>query len=230
MKLIGYVRVSTHKQGESGLGLEAQLSAIHKYATDIGGPVVQVYREVESGRRDDRPEFQKAQAHAQRVKGRLVIGKLDRLSRDVHFVSGLIKSGVDFVCCDNPHATKLTIHILAAVAEDEADRISQRTRAALAAAKARGVLLGSARPGHWRGREAAREAGAAKGSRAAKARRDELAGPIYGEVMPIIRVGREAGGSLQEIADDLNARGFLTLRGMPWNRVQVRRLLRVHPS
>jgi DNA invertase Pin-like site-specific DNA recombinase len=226
MKIIGYVRVSTVRQGESGLGLEAQLSAIHKYAADNNGQVLHVYREVESGRKDDRPEFQRAQVHAQRVRGRLVIGKLDRLSRDVHFVSGLIKSGVEFICCDNPHATKLTIHILAAVAEDEADRISQRTKAALTAAKARGVLLGSSRPGHWRGREVARQAGAAKGSQVAKAKREVLAGPLYAEVLPVIRGWREAGGSLQEIADDLNGRGFCTMRGQPWNRVQVRRLLK----
>ena len=227
MKIIGYTRVSTVRQGESGLGLEAQLSAIHKYAADHSGQVLHVYREVESGRKDDRPEFEKAQAHAQRVKGRLVIGRLDRLSRDVHFISGLMRSGLDFVCVDNPFATKLTLHILASVAEDEADRISQRTKAALSAAKARGVLLGSARPGHWSGRESARLAGAVKGSQVAKAKREELAGPIYSEVLPIIRGRREAGGSLQEIAEELNERGYCTVRGMPWNRVQVRRLLKV---
>jgi DNA invertase Pin-like site-specific DNA recombinase len=143
---------------------------------------------------DDRPEFQRAQAHAQRVKCRLVIGKLDRLSRDVHFVSGFIKSGVEFVCCHNPHATKLTIHIPAAVAEDEADRISQRTKAALAAAKPRGVLLGSSRPGRWHGREVARQAGAAKRGQVAKAKREELAGPLCTEVLPVIRGRREAVG------------------------------------
>ena len=225
MKLIGYVRVSTQKQGESGLGLEAQLTAIQKYAAENSGDILHVYREVETGRRDDRPQFQKAQSHAKRIKGRLVIGKLDRLSRDVHFISGLTKSGADFVCCDNPHANKLTIHILAAVAEDEADRISQRTKAALAAAKARGTLLGSARPGHWEGREDARQAGAIRGSEVAKAKRDALAGPVYAEVLPIIQDGKEAGDSLQEIADELNARGFVTLRGMAWNKMQVQRLL-----
>jgi DNA invertase Pin-like site-specific DNA recombinase len=230
MKIIGYTRVSTARQGESGLGLEAQLSAIQKYAADHGGQVLHVYREVESGRRDDRPEFQKAQSHAQRVKGRLVIGKLDRLSRDVHFISGLMRSGLDFVCVDNPFATKLTLHILASVAEDEADRISQRTKAALTAAKARGVLLGSARPGHWRGREAARPAGAVKGSQVSKAKRAELAGPLYAEVLPIIRGRREAGGSLQEIAEELNERGYCTVRGMKWSRVQVRRLLKAEEN
>jgi DNA invertase Pin-like site-specific DNA recombinase len=228
VKLIGYIRVSTQKQGDSGLGVEAQLSAIHRYAESAKGELVHTYREVESGRKDDRPQFDKARAHAQRIKGRLVIGKLDRLSRDVHFISGLLKSGVDFVACDNPHANKLTIHILAAVAEDEADRISQRTKAALAAAKARGVLLGSARPGHWKGREEARRIGAARGSRASKARRDMLAGPLYREVLPIIRAGKDAGDSLQQIADSLNLQGFSTSRGLAWNRMQVRRLVKTH--
>ena len=228
MKLIGYVRVSTQKQGDSGLGVEAQLSAIRQYAESPKGELVHIYREIESGRKDDRPQFDKARAHAQRIKGRLVIGKLDRLSRDVHFISGLLKSGVDFVACDNPHANKLTIHILAAVAEDEADRISQRTKAALAAAKARGVLLGSARPGHWKGREEARSIGAARGSRASKAKRDVLTGPLYREVLPIIRAAKDAGDSLQQIAEDLNRKGFSTARGLAWNRMQISRLVKTH--
>src|SRR5688572_31106229 len=179
MKLIGYTRVSTQKQGASGLGLEGQLSAIHAYAASASGDVVHVYREVESGRRDDRPQLAKAIAHAKRIRGRLVIAKLDRLARDVHFISGLTKARVDFVACDNPVANKLTVHILAAVAEDEAERISQRTKAALAAAKARGVRLGSARPNHWKGMEDRRHVGAAKGAIVAKAKRDADALPIY---------------------------------------------------
>jgi DNA invertase Pin-like site-specific DNA recombinase len=225
MKLIGYVRVSTDKQGHSGLGLEAQLAAIQGYAQQQQGEIVQVYREVETGTRDDRPELLKAMAQAKRIRARLVIAKLDRLARDVHFVSGLTKSGVDFVACDNPVANKLTIHILAAVAEDEAERISQRTKAALAAAKARGQLLGSARPGHWEGREEARKAGAAKGSKAAKAKRDNEALPVYLPAAKVAKRLSDEGASLQEIADELNAEGLTTLRGREWNRMQVSRLL-----
>lgn len=226
MKLIGYIRVSTEKQGQSGLGLEGQLAAIHAYGEQTTGEVVHIYREVESGRKDDRPEFEKAKAHAKRVRGRLVIAKMDRLSRDVHFIAGLVKSGVDFVACDNPHANKLTIHILAAVAEDEADRISQRTKAALAAAKARGVLLGSSRPGHWDGREEVRSAAVVKATQAAKEKRDAESLPVYLPAAKIATRLEADGATLQEIADELNEQGMTTVRGFPWNRMQVSRLLK----
>jgi len=225
MKLIGYVRVSTAKQGESGLGLEAQLKAIDLYAAGNDGELVQVYREVESGTNSARPELAKAIKHAKRIGARLVIAKLDRLARNVHLVSGLMQSGVDFIATDNPHANKLTVHIMAAMGEYEADAISQRTTAALAAAKARGVLLGSARPGHWKGREAARLEGAAKASQVAKAKRDAEAEPVYREVLPTIQRLRDEGECLQTIADHLNAEGFSTVRGLAWNRMQVMRLV-----
>ena len=146
MNIIAYHRVSTKQQGESGLGLEGQVAAVAAYARGQGAAIVRAYREVESGKRADRPELAKALAHARRSRATLVIAKLDRLARNVHFLSGLMESNVDFIACDNPNANKLTIHILAAVAEDEAKRISERTRAALAAYKARGGRLGAARP------------------------------------------------------------------------------------
>jgi DNA invertase Pin-like site-specific DNA recombinase len=226
MKLIAYVRVSTQKQGESGLGLEAQNAAIDLYAKAAGGDVVAIYREIESGTNSERPELAKAVAHAKRVKARLVIAKLDRLARNVHLVSGLMESGVDFVACDNPNANKLTVHILAAVAEDEAERISARTKAALAAAKARGALLGSARPGHWEGNEDARQAGAVKGGKAYRAAVAKEAAPIYGELVPVIRRLKGEGKSLREIAAVLNDEGRTTLRGLPWNPMQISRLLK----
>jgi DNA invertase Pin-like site-specific DNA recombinase len=225
MRLIGYVRVSTEKQGQSGLGLEAQLSAIDLYGKANGGEVVKVYREVESGTDSTRPQLSAAVAHAKRIRGRLVIAKLDRLARNVHLVSGLMESGVDFIAVDNPHANKLTVHILAAVAEDEAERISQRTKAALAAAKARGIKLGSARPDHWEGMEDRRQAGAVKGAKIAKAKRDAEAAPVYSAAAPIARQMDDDGHTLQEIADELNAQGLTTVRGMPWSRMQVSRLL-----
>ena len=135
VKVVAYYRVSTAKQGASGLGLDAQRAAIATWTAANGAAVLAGYTEVESGKRADRPELGKALAHAKRSRATLVIAKLDRLSRNVHFLSGLMESGVDFIACDNPHANKLTIHILAAVAEDEAKRISERTRAALAAYK-----------------------------------------------------------------------------------------------
>lgn len=225
MKLIGYIRVSTTKQGESGLGLEAQQAAIDLYGKANNGQFVQIYREVESGTDSTRPELAKALAHAKRIKARLVIAKLDRLARNVHFVSGMMESGVDFIACDNPNANKLTVHILAAVAEDEAERISARTKAALAAAKARGTLLGSSRPGHWDGREDARIAGAAKGSANAAKKRMAVSAPIYSAALPMARALRAQGESFQTIADRLNAAGHTTVRGLPWNKMQVSRLI-----
>ncbi len=143
-KLVAYYRVSTKQQGQSGLGLEAQEIAVRDYAKGTGAAILAKYTEIESGKLADRPQLAKAVAHARRAKAKLVIAKLDRLARNVAFLSALMDSGVEFVACDNPHANRLTIHILAAVAEDEARRISERTKAALAAAKARGAKLASA--------------------------------------------------------------------------------------
>ncbi len=162
-KLVPYYRVSTRRQGESGLGLEAQHSCVADYARQGQHEIVASYQEIETGKRADRPQLAKALAHAKRAKATLVIAKLDRLARNVHFLSGLMESRVDFVCCDNPHANRLTLHILAAVAEDEARRISERTKAALAAYKARGGRLGT--PGNLT-RQAGRRGAEATRSRA----------------------------------------------------------------
>jgi DNA invertase Pin-like site-specific DNA recombinase len=224
-RLIAYLRVSTQQQGRSGLGLEAQQAAITGYAKSIGGEVIATYTEVESGKRSDRPELAKALAHAKRGKCRLVIAKLDRLGRNVAFISALMESKCEFVACDSPHANKLTLHILSAIAEHEAEMISARTKAALTAAKARGVKLGSARAGHWRGREAARIGGAHKGGDRTREKFASASKPIYEAVRPTIQAMRNAGNSLQEIADTLNNQGHTTVSGLAWNRVQVRRLL-----
>ena len=126
-----------------GLGPQAQQSCVADFARYGQHEIIASYQGIETGKRADRPELAKAIAHAKRAKATLVIAKLDRLARNVHFLSGLMESRVDFVCCDNPHANRLTLHILAAVAEDEARRISERTKAALAAFKARGGKLGT---------------------------------------------------------------------------------------
>src|SRR5262245_49786371 len=145
-KFIGYLRVSTKGQGESGLGIEAQRAAVEAYGRQNGAEVGAWYTEVESGKLADRPELIRALAHARRSKGTLVVAKLDRLARNVAFLSALMDSSVPFVACDNPHANRLTLHILAAVAEAEAKAISERTKAALAAYKARGGKLGGELP------------------------------------------------------------------------------------
>jgi len=224
-KLIAYIRVSTAGQGASGLGLEGQKTAIEAYARQTGGTVAAVYVEVESGKRTDRPELARALAHAKRAKGKLVVAKLDRLARNVAFLSSLMESGVDFIAADNPSANRLTVHILAAVAEAEAKAISERTKAALAAAKARGTQLGSARPGHWDGREDRRIVGAITGAKAATEARKRLADEAYADLMPIIRQHHGEGDSLRQIADKLNGEGYSTRRGKPFTAMTVQRIL-----
>jgi DNA invertase Pin-like site-specific DNA recombinase len=225
MKLIGYVRVSTARQQKSGLGLEAQLFTLNQYAASVNGNIVHIYREVESGTDSARPEIAKAIVHAKRIRGRLVIAALDRLARKVHFVTGLQESGVDFVNCESPNDDRMMTQFRAVMDEKRALEISQKTSAALQAAKAKGKLLGSARPGHWDGREAARLRGALEGSQVAKAKRDAEAEPIYREVLPTIQRLRDEDESFQAIAKHLNDEGFTTVRGSAWNAKQVFRLV-----
>jgi DNA invertase Pin-like site-specific DNA recombinase len=219
--IVGYLRVSTKGQGESGLGIEAQKTAIEAYARQTGAPIVAFYTEVETGKLADRPELAKALAHSRRSKARLVVAKLDRLARNVAFTSALMRSGADFVCCDNPHANKLTIHLLAAVAEHEAEMISQRTKAALAAYKARGGKLGGELP---QCRNLTHEA-VTKGWQRSREVRARAAREAYADLRPLLVELREAGRPLQVIADELNKQGHTTRRGRPWNAVQVKRIL-----
>jgi DNA invertase Pin-like site-specific DNA recombinase len=221
-KLIGYIRVSTKQQGESGLGLEAQQAALEAYRAGVKGQFIKIYREVESGKRADRPEIRKALAHAKRAGAVVVIAKLDRLSRNVAFTANLMEAGADFVACDNPTANKLTIHILAAVAEDEARRISERTIAALAAYKARGGVLGSHRPG---APQITREAARRGSARAAELRREQAAAAVAdlaGEIVELRATGRV---SLRQIAEYLHSEGHTTPRGARWTATQVWRVL-----
>lgn len=224
-KIVTYFRVSTVKQGQSGLGLEGQQAAVDAFVARRGCEVVGSYTEIESGKKADRPQLAKALAHAKRSKSTLVVAKLDRLARNVAFMSSLMESSVDFVAIDLEHANRLTIHILSAVAEGEAKAISDRTKSALQAAKSRGTLLGSARPGHWDGREAARLKGSAKGAKVSAEVRSKAAGEAYVDLIPTIKELRDAGNSLRQIADALNAEGHTTRTGKEWNAVQVSRVL-----
>src|SRR5882672_9989582 len=142
-KFVSYLRVSTDKQGRSGLGLEAQREAVTRYLNGGQWKLVAEYVEVESGKRNSRPQLQAAISHAKAAGAKLVIARLDRLARNLHFVSSLQERGVDFVAADMPDANRLTIHIIAAVVESVGRTISENTRTALAAAKARGVKLGN---------------------------------------------------------------------------------------
>ena len=142
-KFVSYLRISTAKQGKSGLGLEAQREAVSQYLNGGDWELVQEFVEIESGRKDDRPEFEKARRLSLALGATLVVAKFDRLSRDAYFLLGLQKEGLKFVAADNPSVNELTVGILALVAQDEAKAISARTKAALAAAKARGQQLGA---------------------------------------------------------------------------------------
>jgi DNA invertase Pin-like site-specific DNA recombinase len=216
-RFVSYYRVSTTQQGASGLGLEAQREAVARHVAGAGGVIVAEFQEIESGKRNDRPEIAAALAACRLRRATLVIAKLDRLARNVHFISSLMESGVDFVACDNPHATRLTIHILAAVAEHEREMISQRTIAALAAAKARGVKLGNPRL----------RAGDRIATRTARRARTRYADAHAADVLPYIEAARAAGcSSLGELARALTARGITTPGGAKdWRPGQVARIL-----
>ena len=215
---VAYYRVSTDKQGRSGLGLEAQREAVARHVQSVNGLIVAEMQEVESGKRADRPQLLAAISACRVRRATLVIAKLDRLTRNVAFLANLMESGIEFVACDNPHATRFTIHILAAVAEHEREMISARTTAALAAAKARGVRLGN--PNLRGGNPAA--------SRLASAAKSALANEYAADGQPFIDAARRAGAdTLGQIAKALIARGVRTPSGgQRWTHVQVRRTLR----
>lgn len=218
-KFVSYLRVSTDKQGRSGLGLEAQRTAVENYLNGGRWQLVAEYIETESGKRADRPKLKTAMNHAKAIGATLVIAKLDRLARNLHFVSGLMDSGVDFVAADNPHANRLTIHILAAVAEDEARRISERTKAALAAAKARGVKLGCPNGARaLRGKQVGNKQAVA----VVKANAAQRAADLRAIVADISAQGIT---SVRAVASALNARGVLTPRGAVWHPTSAARLL-----
>lgn len=215
---VAYYRVSTQRQGTSGLGLDGQRAAIEQFCRENRYELVESFTEVESGRKSDRPVLRKALVRAKATKSLLVIGKLDRLARNVHFISGLMQAGVEFRACDVPTANRLTVHILAAVAEAEAEAISARTIAALQAAKRRGVKLGASNPSC---RRLTRQA-ALKGSE----RTATIAREANREATLVAMELRSVGMSLPAIAAELESRGVLTRSGRSWTPTGVLRLIR----
>jgi DNA invertase Pin-like site-specific DNA recombinase len=212
-QFVAYYRASTAKQGRSGLGLDAQKAAVLSYLNGGAWTLLEEFTEVESGKRADRPELARALAACRLTGATLVIAKLDRLTRNVAFLANLMESGAEFVACDNPHATKFTVHILAAVAEHEREAIAKRTKDALAASKARGKPLGGYRGGP-----------PPNGRLGAAARRDK-ANAFAARVAPTIAEMQRRGLSLHQIAADLTARSILTPNGGAWTATAVRRVL-----
>ena len=210
MQYIAYYRVSTDRQGRSGLGLDAQRTAVAAYLAR-GGELLAEYTEIESGKRNDRPQLAAALALCRQKRARLIIAKLDRLARNVAFIANLMDSGVEFVACDMPEANRLTLHILAAVAEHEREMTSKRTTEALAAAKARGTRLGNPRPA-----EAAAQGRAVVSAHLATYR---------DQVRPVIAELHAQGLGLRAIAREMNRRAIPTARGRLWEAAQVRNLL-----
>jgi DNA invertase Pin-like site-specific DNA recombinase len=211
-KFVSYLRVSTKRQGESGLGLEAQRAAVETWLNGGDWTLCEEHVEVESGKRDDnRPALAKAFDACRAFNAKLVIAKLDRLSRDAHFLLGLEKAGVEFVAVDMPHANRLTVGIMALVAEQEREAISQRTKAALAAAKARGTRLG--KPKGTKVPNA--EIGCARSVETNKAN-----AKIFAErIQPVL--AELSGLSARSAAQELERRGYATARGGKWSATLV---------
>lgn len=215
-KYVAYYRVSTDRQGKSGLGLAAQRESVLGYLNGGTWTLCGEFVEVESGAKTTRrrPELKKALELCRKEKATLVVAKLDRLYRNLHAMTTLMQAGVEFVAADNPHANKLTIHMLAAIAEHERDLISERTTVALKAAKRRGVKLGSPTP--------------KKGSKIGVAVLKKNADDFAAKVLPIIHELRRHGyTTLREIAHGLSVRGVETPRGnVDWHASQVSNLLK----
>jgi DNA invertase Pin-like site-specific DNA recombinase len=216
-KWISYLRVSTQRQGRSGLGLEAQRHAVAEHLNGGDWKLIKEFVEVESGKRADRPQLDAALAACRLYGAKLVIAKLDRLSRNAHFLLGLQAAGVDFVAADMPHANRTMVGFMAMMAEDEGKKISERTRTALAAAKRRGVQLGGDRGVIPSAKSRAKALAAIEARMSTRA----------ADLAPTIKELQASGAtSLRAIAAKLNELRIPTSRGEgEWSANQVKRVL-----
>jgi DNA invertase Pin-like site-specific DNA recombinase len=224
-KFVAYLRVSTDRQGRSGLGLEAQREAIRSHVEAVNGKILTEFVEIESGTDDERVEVHKALDLARRARASIIVAKLDRVGRSVWLVASVLKSGTTLVDATNPNASPMELHLRSLIAEEEARAISARTSAALQVAKARGAKLGSARPGHWKGRENLRLAGLAKARARLAIVQGRLGEAARVEAMPVAMELQAQGFSMRAIAENLNAQGILSTRGATWSASTVIRML-----
>lgn len=219
VQYVAYLRVSTQKQGYSGLGLEGQKQIIQNYLSHKN-PIAE-YIEIESGRKTDkgRPKLKEALELCRKTSGKLIVAKLDRLARNVAFLSQLLESDVDIVFCDFPQANKMVLHILAAISQYEAELIATRTKQALAAKKAKGCTLGN--PEHLIGKL---DEAVAKSVETNKRKAEE--NPNNKRAAAMLKVLAKEGRTLQEMADYLNEQGFTTSKGYRFSRSSVHVLLK----
>lgn len=225
-RFVAYYRVSTARQGKSGLGLQAQRDAVEGYVSRVGGEIVAEHVEIESGKLNDRPELQAALEATQWRQATLIIAKLDRLSRNAAFLMNLRDSGTPFVAADMPEANTLTVGVLAVIAQHEREMISRRTKESLAAAKGRGQLLGFSNPRLRDNARCCSEKGRAKASAAAAARHKHLADQRAKSLQSVVRRLREEGVTgTRQMAKALNELGARSPRGKEWQSGTVSRLL-----
>lgn len=214
---VAYLRVSTQKQGYSGLGLDAQREIIQKYLRDKT-PVAE-FVEIESGRKKDRPKLKEALSLCRKTEATLIVAKLDRLARNVSFLSNLLENDVEIVFCDFPQANKMVLHILSAISQYEAELIAARTKSALQAKKARGSRLGN--PEHLMDKH---EQAIQNSIRTCREKADN--NPNNRRAVAMLRTLVKEEHTLQEIADILNREGFVTSRGCKFSKSTVYKLIR----
>lgn len=230
MKLIPYYRVSTKKQVTS---FEVQKAVIAKFQAEIGTPILAEYQEVESGRNPDRPEFRKALEHAKYSGATIVVAKMDRLARDVHFTTGLINAKVKFIICDMREADENMMLYASIMAQYEVNQIRERTRLALQFKKRNGVLLGSHRPNHWDGlttdgrfvKSERRVVGARNGNRKSAERRVAKANEFARYFYPRIVALQQRGLNFNDIAATFNTQGFVTPRETQFTKSTISRIV-----
>ncbi len=217
-KFVAYYRVSTARQGQSGLGLEAQRATVEAHCS--GGQLLAKYTDIEPRKNNERPQLRTALSHARQASATLVIAKLDRLSRNVAFIAQLMEAEVEFVACDLPAANRFTLHVMAALAEQERQLIRERTKRALAAIKARGATLGTP----------ANLTDTRRVKRNQCCRRAARTSPIKSQATALIVHLRQSGLSYWQIDHRLNEEGFASHRGRGFGPTQLRRLFKRHEN